>query len=710
MRLDTAREETITNLSGSRKFKMKPSAKAFQIVSSGIYERKIEAIIRELSCNASDSHTQAGKADVPFRVQMPTVMNDYIFAVEDFGVGLSEEEVYNVYTTYFESTKTDSNDVIGALGLGSKSPFSYTDSFTIKARKDGRECVFSAQISASGEPEVVKMYDRPWAGGNGVEVSVEVAHKDVHEFYSSACKILSWFPVKPECNKEIRYEVDQSVVDNVRQYGYHLDVQNNGWGSRTDCRVIMGSVAYSLNLDNLGDDEEATEDFKSFIQNLKGMKANVYFEVAIGDADVTASRETLSLDDRTRANLRAKLMEIHKNFYETTVEKVSKMNNIFEAYSSLTNYERGLVKDIDIGGYTLAQLRPNITTPFDAERDQAGKIVSAVDRSLMDVYNTYDIGIYGSFGKRYGTLPRSKRDSSCRWGSLVSSHDGYKMTVVINDCERKMGLKDALGQANLPEYVIVVTDKNTTLTTDLEKVISRITLGCYKIVYASSFWDGKLSDKKSTSGGLAQDIILAKNVKVGGFSSFNRSKVDFSTENADNWAYAAQNGEFAGLEGISGIFTAREVKDMAEELGLDGVILYNGLTEKKVKRNVNKELGALVKAKATKASVVRAIIASELQKQKGEPITMLKGFKDLVEFSKPEDGDYPKCSMAAAQGMDGRAEKRAIKTRIAVMEETIQSLRNSNKILNTLLTWRNYDSTMESEVKEYIEFLNRKEK
>ena len=72
MRLDTTREKTITNLNGSRKFQMKSSAKAFQILSSGIYERKVEAIVRELSCNAYDSHVAAGKKDVPFKVNLPT--------------------------------------------------------------------------------------------------------------------------------------------------------------------------------------------------------------------------------------------------------------------------------------------------------------------------------------------------------------------------------------------------------------------------------------------------------------------------------------------------------------------------------------------------------------------------------------------------------------------------------------------------------------
>lgn len=40
---------------------METSAETFEIFSSQIYEHKARAIIRELSCNANDSHVDAAK-------------------------------------------------------------------------------------------------------------------------------------------------------------------------------------------------------------------------------------------------------------------------------------------------------------------------------------------------------------------------------------------------------------------------------------------------------------------------------------------------------------------------------------------------------------------------------------------------------------------------------------------------------------------------
>mgnify|MGYP001258182542 FL=1 len=105
----------------SKEFTIKTTAKAFRILSSGLYSDRIKAIIRELSCNAVDAHVMAKNSE-PFLVHLPSNLEPW-FSVRDYGIGLSENDVMNLYSTYFESTKTESNDQIGALGLGSKSPF-----------------------------------------------------------------------------------------------------------------------------------------------------------------------------------------------------------------------------------------------------------------------------------------------------------------------------------------------------------------------------------------------------------------------------------------------------------------------------------------------------------------------------------------------------------------------------------------------------------
>jgi HSP90 family molecular chaperone len=80
-------------------FTIKATSKAFDILSSGLYSDKIQAIVRELSCNAYDAHVAAGKVDVPIEIRLPTSL-DPTFYVKDYGIGLDHEAIYNVFRVH----------------------------------------------------------------------------------------------------------------------------------------------------------------------------------------------------------------------------------------------------------------------------------------------------------------------------------------------------------------------------------------------------------------------------------------------------------------------------------------------------------------------------------------------------------------------------------------------------------------------------------
>ena len=192
-----ANEAIVSNVSGIGEFRIRNSAKAFNILSSGLYANKIRAIIRELSCNAYDSHVAAGKKNVPFDVHLPNSIQPH-FSIRDYGVGLSHDQVINIYTTYFESTKTTSNEFIGALGLGSKSPFSYTDNFTVTAIKNGRKGIYTAFINDVGVPSIALMMEEDTDEPSGVEVRFAVSsHNDFSKFIQEASYVYQYFDLKP---------------------------------------------------------------------------------------------------------------------------------------------------------------------------------------------------------------------------------------------------------------------------------------------------------------------------------------------------------------------------------------------------------------------------------------------------------------------------------------------------------------------------------
>lgn len=320
MKLDVAVNETVlSNVGTTGEFRIRNSAKAFKILSDGLYSNKIRAIIRELSCNAVDSHVAAGKADVPFEVHLPTILEPW-FSVRDFGTGLDGNQVENIYTTYFESTKTNSNDFIGALGLGSKSPFSYTENFTVTAIKDGVQRIYSAFINEAGVPSIAAMGESPTTEGNGVEVKFSVIERyDYQSFISEAYKVFMWFKVKPKItgvanfeHKNFEYK-EKNIVP-----GVHVGESRYGAGSF----ALMGNIAYPL--DNIPDVE------KNFKELADLLRCNLVLEFDIGELDFAASREQLSYIPLTLNSIRRKLEALNANLAVHLAAKANAIENEWE--------------------------------------------------------------------------------------------------------------------------------------------------------------------------------------------------------------------------------------------------------------------------------------------------------------------------------------------------------------------------------------------
>jgi len=136
MKLNTRGNDKATVVGGKSlgTYRINANKAAFETLSSRLYSDKIRAVIRELACNAYDAHVAADKENVPFEVHLPTTFEPH-FEMKDFGTGLAHIDIVDLFCTYFGTNKSDSDKFIGALGLGSKSPFC----LTMRNETTGRE-------------------------------------------------------------------------------------------------------------------------------------------------------------------------------------------------------------------------------------------------------------------------------------------------------------------------------------------------------------------------------------------------------------------------------------------------------------------------------------------------------------------------------------------------------------------------------------------
>jgi hypothetical protein len=293
------------------KFKIEASAKAFGILSSKLYSDQYRAIVRELCTNASDSHAAAGIKDRPIVVHAPNTMNSE-FSVQDFGQGIDPTEFEKIYTTYFYSTKTDTNTQVGCFGLGSKSPFAYTQQFSVENCFGGTKYTYTCYINNNGEPSVSLLAQSP-TEESGLKVSFSVKRENFYDFERAIVGVLRWFDVTPECNVSIS---NDSFSGLVKRMPY-------GTGLPSDYNVRMGQVVYPVTRTYLS----------KFL--LRGSVVNL----EIGDVDITPSRESLEYRQKTIDKLNQISEELGEDF-KNNVSAIMQNNELsgFGKFKELYSY------------------------------------------------------------------------------------------------------------------------------------------------------------------------------------------------------------------------------------------------------------------------------------------------------------------------------------------------------------------------------------
>ena len=301
-------------------FKIQASAKAFEILSSNIYEHKVRAVIREYNCNAYDAHVLAGN-EQPWDVHLPTHLEPY-FSVRDYGTGLSDEQMRQVFTTYFDSTKIHSNEFIGGLGLGSKSAFSLVDSFTVVSYYNGTKSDYSCYKDKNGEPQLALLCETDTDEPNGLEVSMSVDGRS-GEFAAEAVRVFKYFDVLPNIN-------DQEVVRDIQiqkdEYDFVTEDMSlrNDWGN---LYAVMGNVAYQI-------PSEFGRDLSGFIR----------FD--IGELSFNAGREKLSLDDDTKLKLRKRVDDVQNQLAQIVYDQIEAEPCSFKRAELVAKSLNGNIKSI----------------------------------------------------------------------------------------------------------------------------------------------------------------------------------------------------------------------------------------------------------------------------------------------------------------------------------------------------------------------------
>ena len=398
-------------------FQIAASAKAFRILSSNLYKNKIRAIIRELSCNAVDGHIANGNKGM-FDVTLPGML-DPQFKIRDYGCGMDDDTIMNLYTTYFASTKSDSNDYIGALGLGSKSPFSYTDSFTVVSYFNGTRRAYAAFIK-DGEPTITKVSEAETDEPNGIEITVPVNPQDCAKWKEEARYVFTSFG-------EIRPKTSLPV-DFLPHDKNQFEVKNSVHGAGVF--AIMGNIVYPLPAEMWN---QMMISMSMTNQNTwsRGNQSAFYIRFNLGELDITPSREELSLDDDTIQAIKDCIKKTDDVMSKDLIDEVAEADDIRDLRDHIlkkynSNYWSYIIRSGQTfkmkNGKSVAdeeETRTKFERPTYKETDTTGKV------HVMDVpIYRYDLSL---------TSPRGKKLDTWQTNRLAEYGNHSKIDLFIND-------------------------------------------------------------------------------------------------------------------------------------------------------------------------------------------------------------------------------------------------------------------------------------
>ena len=303
------------------------------------YSNPIESVVREYTSNCFDSHKRAN-VDKPVVVRIKRD-DGYYIEFEDFGTGLTKEQVRDVFTVIGESDKRHSNDEIGGFGIGAKSACGYlrgTDlnGFIVDTYVDGTH--YSYLITEeSNKVTMNNVYTGETERSNGTIVRIPFLDSDLYSFKNAVKTQLLYFD-------NIQYQGLLPNIDYTIVKGDHFvisskrDELGNYNSLKNSLHACIGQVAYPL-------------DFSQLSIGSYSNKASVPIALKfdVGEIDVTPKREQIEYNDRTIQVIEDKITKCFGELQEMLQDQHENVDNIEDSLKHLTNlYKLNIADEFEI--------------------------------------------------------------------------------------------------------------------------------------------------------------------------------------------------------------------------------------------------------------------------------------------------------------------------------------------------------------------------
>lgn len=302
--------ETLVGQAGkTRSMGVSDDPMLMSMLSTGFYANPLRTMIQEVMFNAWDAHKMGNCQDKPIDIYINEISG---LIIRDYGPGISDENMVPVYCIYGNSTKRKDKSQTGGFGLGCKSPFSYTESFTVTSMHNGIKSMYLvSRVSdeAEGKPGLTPLVTIP-TDETGLMVTVPLEKGDENKALEHINNVLYLSGIKANIHykdDEVKYveskelKPGQYIVSTGDKYQYDTDHY---------IYAVYGGVRYKIT------HQEEYSDELSFMKILS-QNTTLYIGFAPDTLTPLPNREGLNMSSKTKENIKVCLEICMEKFRET---------------------------------------------------------------------------------------------------------------------------------------------------------------------------------------------------------------------------------------------------------------------------------------------------------------------------------------------------------------------------------------------------------
>lgn len=272
------------------------------ILSTGLYGNPMRTMIQEVMFNAWDAHRMGKCQDKPIDIYINDTSG---LIVRDYGPGINPKEMVPIYCIYGNSTKRKDDALTGGFGLGSKSPYAYTDSFTVTSHYENTKNMYimnRVSEENNGGPGMTPIIEGVPTSESGLLVTIPLKNEhDMTRAYRFIKELLFLSGIK--ANLHFKDEVETIEADEVLPGEWTIDDDRTG-----EIFAVYGGVRYKIS-----EDDAYSAEFR-FVSKMAHLLGTMYIGFKPSSLTPLPSREGLNLNERTVDAIKNQLEIMEEHF------------------------------------------------------------------------------------------------------------------------------------------------------------------------------------------------------------------------------------------------------------------------------------------------------------------------------------------------------------------------------------------------------------